>query len=173
MKWLLAFLAIPIVSGCAAKRELHLSPRERAQCIKDAEGVDLYLRRGWSTDCQEYGERRLIKGVWYNGFEESGFIEGVRTVPLTREIGASDRSFGTHLHVPRGPIHRAMGSPPMRDGCTMAIYVEFIGRKAVRRIPAPIAGEEPHFTVERVLKSQYLGRVSSYHDGKLTKDCPS
>ena len=174
MKWLAAFLSVLILSGCVATGEMLLSPAERARCIKDAEGYDIILPRGWSTDCQEYGERRIVKGVWYNGFEESGFIEGVRTVPLTRDLeDRSDRSFDAHLDVPRGRIYRSMGSPPIRDGCTMAIYVEFLGRKAIRRIPAPIEGEEPHFKVERVLKSQYLGRVSSYHRGELDRDCPN
>ena len=173
MRWLAAIFATLILWGCAVPGELRLSSAERARCIKETEGYDIILPRGWSNECVEYGERRLVKGVWYNGFEESGFVEGVRTAPLTREIGARDPSFQAHLYVPRGAVYRAMGSPPIRDGCTMAIYVEFLGRKAIRRIPAPVEGEEPFFKVERVLKSQYLGRVSSYHDGELERDCPN
>ena len=173
MKTYAAILAILLLSGCAAPGELRLSSAEQARCTKAAEGYDLIIINGGSIDCLEFGERRIVKGVWYNGFEESGFVEGVRTVPLTRVIGAGDPSFATHLHVPRGSIYRAMGSPPIRNGCTMAIYVEFLGRKAVRRIPAPVEGEEPVFKVERVLKTQYLGRISSYHDGELKRDCPN
>jgi hypothetical protein len=64
-----------------------------------------------------------------------------------------------------------MGSPPINDGCTKAIYVEFVGRKGVRRIPANVEGEEPVYKVERVIRSQYLGPVRSYHDGELMRGC--
>lgn len=170
MKWLIAFLALNAVAGCAVAGERRLAPAERERCIKAANEWDLIIIGG-VIDCREFGPKHVFKGVWFDGFEESGFIEGVKTVPLIRDLDGGHGSFATNLFVPAGRINQSIRRPPIRNGCTMAIYVEFVGRKAVRRIPREIEGEEPLFKVERVLASHYLGRVSSTLGGKMERDC--
>lgn len=175
----MAILWAIALSGCAATHDLKLDPHElrlseteRSRCVKDAEGGDLIVVGGGMglVECKEFEPQRVIRGVWYDGFEEAGFVEGVPTVPLVRTIEGHDISFRERLNMPDA-INRSIRRPSIRGGCTRAIYLEFVGRKAVRTIPHELDGDEPVYKVERVLKSEYLGWITSYHHGEKLHDC--
>lgn len=139
--------------------------KERAQedrryaadpCLR-REGDDWTILR-W-RDCLKLGPAKRMRGVWYYGFEESGFIPNVRTVSLVRRAHVRWPELATVLDVDLVQVMQArrikLGLP-----CTTAISIEFVGREAV----LPVGGvvqptAKKIIAVDRVVDARLVGIV--------------
>ena len=120
-------------------------------------------------DCLKLGPPKRMRGVWYYGFEETGFMPDVRTVSLMRRPHIKWPELETVLDVDLMQVMQArrikLGLP-----CTTAISIDFIGREAV----LPKGGVvQPRATriiaVDRVLDARLVGIVQTI--GR-PKQCP-
>ena len=111
-----------------------------------------------------------MRGVWYYGFEESGFIPGVRSVPLVRRFGHGGwRSQRVYLDV---DIKQVMGLKRLELGlpCTTAIAIEFVGRRAVMPDSLQVRPTADEIiTVDRVISAKRVGIIRTVG---LHKVCP-
>ena len=110
-------------------------------------------------DCLKLGPATRMRGVWYYGFEESGFVPNVRTVPLSRRMHVKWRELDTVLDV---DLEQVMQIRRVKLGlpCTTAIAIDFIGREAV--IPAEgvvLPRAKRVIAVDRVLDARLVGIV--------------
>lgn len=155
----------PILSDPGRDERLKAIARERAE-QDQRNASDPCLRRdgdSWEIlrwrDCLKLGPATRMRGVWYYGFEESGFVPNVRTVPLSRRMHVKWRELDTVLDV---DLEQAMRVRRVKLGlpCTTAIAIDFIGREAT--IPAE-GGVLPRakrvIAVDRVLDARLVGIV--------------
>ena len=102
---------------------------------------------------------KVMRGVWFHGYEESGFIPGVDRVPLHRLIGSDTRNpeFETFLDIDAEEALRRMGGSVCRGTCAYAIT--FVGRRT-RETQTHYIGEDTRVVaVNALLTGRLLGRV--------------
>lgn len=115
-------------------------------------------------NCLDLLPARVMRGVWFMGFEESGFIPDVDSVPLHRVIGGNSENpeFDIVLDIDEVEALRRMG----RSGCrgTCAYAIKFIGRRS-RHPGNYYSGEGNHVVVvDALLTGRLLGRVMTRID---------
>lgn len=144
------------IKALAEERAAEDRRRASDPCLR-RDGDDWTLLR-W-RDCLKLGPATRMHGVWYYGFEESGFVPNVRTVPLSRRMNVKWRALDTVLDVDVEQVMRVrrikLGLP-----CTTAIAINFIGREAV--IPAEgvvLPTAKRVIAVDRVLDARLVGIV--------------
>lgn len=167
----LAGLLLPLLGGCGEPTVRNADQRavelilatERVRRSMDPcviqEGHQLTMRP--YRDCLQLLPGARMRGVWFTGFEESGFIADVDSVPPEREIGpGANREFETFLEIDAAAALRRIGQPAMTR-CTRAVAIEFIGRRS--REPGPYyAGLRDHVVVvDRLLSARLLGTVAT------------
>lgn len=173
MKLASAILGALLVTGCAAVPEIRLSAKDRADCIRSEDPTSNFLiMSSFDSACLEYGRKERISGVWYLGFEDSSFAKDVRTVPLVRDITERRPEFDVWLKLTDEAWDDIEGDIPERKlGCTRAIYLQFDGRRAIRRIPPPLRSDVEVILIERVIRSTFVGYVTTMREGKAWP-CP-
>ena len=133
-----ALIAAALSLGSCGSAEQPMNDIERFQAEQEKRmEANPCLRRegeawahvGW-RNCLKFKPAERMHGVWYLGFEESGFVPNVDTVPVTRDLlKRESREFQTFLEVVSFQVLKQLGLPE-GDGCTRAIAIEFIGRKS-------------------------------------------
>ncbi|MES2119230.1 MAG: hypothetical protein V4513_01470 [Pseudomonadota bacterium] len=116
--------------------------------------------------CPNYGPQQRIRGIWYTGFEESGFVANATSARLSREIGEHGPDREGYL-IFEGD--EAVKAGVRYKGCTQAIALEFIGRESF----SPWE-HDPKFTVfivDRLLSSRPLGKVRTLGLKGYDKEC--
>jgi hypothetical protein len=127
-----------------------------AECYR-REG-DFKVHVGW-RNCLDFEAPKRMHGVWYNGFEESGFVPNVNTVSLDRDV-VKDRhrpEFDTFLDTGDLDI-RKFGIPPYRH-CTQAIAIDFVGRRSQKRGPYYTGTDNHVVAVDKLLSARLIGEV--------------
>lgn len=174
---ILPTLAVSLFGFAAAAQQPSQAYRELVEGTELAAANDPCQRRtadGWEVlrwrDCLPFGPPLRMQGVWYYGFEESGFLPGVRSVPLVRRLGQGQwRSRFIHLDV---DLEQVMSRKRIRLGlpCTTAIAIEFVGRRAVlpNSLQVRPTAEEV-IVVDRVIDVQRVGIVRTVGTNKV---CP-
>jgi hypothetical protein len=165
-----------LLTGCgepgpalnAAQRQLRLD-REIARvrhsmdpCVID-EGDAISSRR--YRDCLDLLPQERMRGIWYSGFEESGFVRGATSAPAVRVIGRDSRNpeFETFLELDEDAVWRRLGIPQDHME-THAIALDFLGRRS-RHAGAYYASEHGHVVVlDRLISARLLGPVESLID---------
>ena len=150
-----------------AKERAEEDRRNAADPCLRRDGNDWILLR-W-RDCLKFSPPRRMQGVWYYGFEETGFVPNVRTVSLVRRPHVKWPELDTVLDVDLAQVMKArrikLGLP-----CTTAIAIDFVGRDAVM----PVGGvAQPRakriIAVDRVVDARLVGIVRT--DGRPRR-CP-
>jgi hypothetical protein len=137
---LLAGLALLVACGQpapttnAVAQELQLADRTAGvrssmnPCIID-EGDNRRFRH--YRDCVDLLPQERMQGVWYQGFDESGFVPNATTAPAGRIMGIHwvNPEFHTFLEADREAEPHL--PPPARfDSMTNAWLIDFVGRRA-------------------------------------------
>ena len=150
-----------------AKERAEEDRRNAADPCLRRDGNDWTILR-W-RDCLKLGPAKRMQGVWYYGFEESGFVPDVRTVSLKRRQHVHWPELDTVLDVDLAQVMKArrikLGLP-----CTTAIAIDFIGRDAVMPfggVAQPTA--KRIIAVDRVVDARLVGIVRT--DGRPRR-CP-
>ena len=181
---LLAALAVPAIGPAAptdpARAErLQAIAKERAEQDQRYASDPCLRRRGnaWQQlrwrDCLKFGPRQRMQGVWYDGFEESGFVPNVRTVSLIRDlIKDANPEFDIYLDIDRVAAFRLIKMPQFHI-CTRAVAIEFIGRRSVEA-GAYYTGDSNYvIVVDRVIRGRFFGNVQSNRPGGRDRKCGS
>lgn len=167
---LLRIVILALLLAACAKAEPQLNEIQRAQAEfeRQLEKNPCVRRNGnvWESlryrDCLEFLPAERMHGVWFYGFEESGFIPNVDKVELTRDLmGGNNPEFEILLEIDRSQAIRDFGVPPIKNGCTQAIAVEFIGRRSAKSGPYYTGPKDDVIAVDRLLSARPLGIVSS------------
>ena len=108
--------------------------------------------------CVEMGPQKRMHGVWYTGFEESGFVPDVRTVPLERTLDGETPEYRTMLENDAVEALRELGLPE-EDRCIRAVAIEFLGRRSVKPGPYYVGPDDELIAVDRLLGGRLIGRV--------------
>ena len=154
-----------------------LTAEQKRICLdeRDAEGRAVINWSAYNVGCLEYGLPERMHGVWYWGFEESSFLKDARTVGLTRDIRWEDRpEYEAHLTFRDNGELEKVAMPEARGGCALAVYLEFIGRRAVRdysKRGRGLSEEVEVIQVEKVLDSKFVGFVSKTVKGRPYTSC--
>lgn len=162
-----------LVAGCgqpspplnAVERELQLARatarvrRSMDPCLIDEGEV---LRSRQYRDCLKLLPQERMRGVWYSGFEESGFVANATAAPAVRVIGPDsvNPEFETFLELDDAAVWRRVGAPQDHME-THAIALEFVGRRS--KYPgAYYSGEGNHVVVlDRLISARLLHPVRS------------
>jgi hypothetical protein len=173
MRLFMAIAALSALAACAAVPEVKLSAKDRADCIRSADPTSNFLIMSpFNSACLEYGRKERMSGVWYLGFEDSSFAKGVRSVPLVRDMSARRSESAVWINLTDDAWDDIEGNiPEQKPGCTRATYMEFEGRKAIRSVPPPLDPRTEVILIERVLRSQFVGYVTTVREGKAWP-CP-
>ena len=173
MKELMILFASLVLAGCVSQPEIRLSADERSDCIKASDPKsDLIIISSFDQGCLEYGRRERFKGVWYLGFEESGFDKGARHARLARDLERDDNpEFGIWLTSTDLADLTKFDIPEDKAGCARAIHVDFEGRRAVRRVPPPMQRKVAVISIEHVSDAKFIGFVATTRGGKPYRDC--
>ena len=110
------------------------------------------------SKCVELGPLKRMKGVWFTGFEESGFIPNADSVSLVRTADSVGAEFRTALELDASPVMKRLGLPT-QDRCTRAVAIDFVGREAIERGPYYTGNNDHLVVVNRLIGARYLGRV--------------
>ena len=115
----------------------------------------------WSQ-CLKFGRPQRMHGVWFWGFEESGFVPNVRRVRLVRNLFDKQGmpEFTTYLEIDLPAALRRI-KVPQSHGCTQAIAIDFIGRRSVKRGAYYTGTNDAVIVVDRVIGGRFLGVVKS------------
>lgn len=112
-------------------------------------------------DCMDFLPAEVMRGVWFHGFEESGFVPDVDHVPLRRVLRSGTRNpeSETFLDIDAEEALRRLGGSECRGTCAYAIT--FVGRRT-RDAGNYYSGEGTHVVaVNAVLTGRLLGRVTT------------
>ena len=154
-----------------------LTAEQKRICLeeRDAEGRTVINISPYNVGCLEYGLPERMRGVWYWGFEESSFLKDATTVSLTRDIRWEDRpEYDAHLTFRDNGEFEKVHMPEGRGGCARAVYLEIIGRPAMRGFSKRGRGlseEVEVIQVEKVLDSKFVGFVSKTVKGRPYTSC--
>jgi hypothetical protein len=142
-------------------REIDRLRRSTDPCTID-EGDGLRSRR--YRDCLDLLPQERMHGIWYFGFEESGFVANATSAPRVRVIGRhGNPEFDTFLELDEDAVWRLLGGP-LDHIQTRAIALDFIGRRS-RRAGAYYTGEGNHVVVvDRLISARMVGEVESLVD---------
>ncbi|MBV9882588.1 MAG: hypothetical protein JO276_06225 [Sphingomonadaceae bacterium] len=126
-------------------------------------GIESVAMRPFN-ECLDLLPAEVMHGVWFTGFEESGYVDGVDTVALRREIDSRSRNpeFETWLDIDDRAALSRLGLP-RRSLRSRAIAIMFVGRRQ-RTPPQPDAdGHAPLavVVVDAVLSGRLLGYVTT------------
>ena len=144
------------VKALAEERDAEDRRNEADPCLRrDGDSWELLRWR----ECLKLGPAMRMRGVWYYGFEESGFVPNVQTVPLLRRMHVKWRELDTVLDVDLEQVTRVrrvkLGLP-----CTTAITIDFIGREAVLPEGSSVQPTANRIiAVDRVLDARLVGIV--------------
>ncbi|MES2904047.1 MAG: hypothetical protein V4696_07665 [Pseudomonadota bacterium] len=174
---ILLTLAVSLFGFTDAAQQPSRAYRELVEETELAAANDPCQRRtadGWETlswrDCLPFGPPQRMHGVGYYGFEESGFVPDVRSVPLVRRLGQGPwRSGLIQLDV---GIEQVMSRKRIALGlpCTTAIAIEFVGRRAVLPDSLQVRPTaEEVIVVDRVIDVKRVGIVRTVGTNKV---CP-
>lgn len=172
--FLLAACGSPGPAPSAAERRMALDManlRVRLSmnpCI-DQRGAMSVPRR--LRDCLTLGPGERIRGVWYQGLEQSAFREGATSASARRIIDLEHMppEFDTHLDV--------QGVPPLwnfileQQGRTKAIAVEFVGRRTTGE-DSGIAEFRHVIVMDRLISARVLGPVEDLYDCRIFRRAP-
>ncbi|HST37111.1 MAG TPA: hypothetical protein VLK25_10845 [Allosphingosinicella sp.] len=118
-------------------------------------------RSVWDRDCIGPYPAQVMHGVWYDGFEESGFVPNVSSVPLYRVIGQDsvNPEFDTELHMEVHEARRRIRIRPDEYAPeTVAIAITFVGRRT-RPYRTPYGRQYQRIVVDAVLSGRVIGPV--------------
>ena len=162
-----AIAALALVSCDRAQTPMNEAERLQAQEEKRLEADPCMRRQGdaWAhvgfRNCLKFKPAERMHGVWYYGFEESGFLPNATSVSLDRDVAHDPMpEFNTLLDLDRDTAVRDFKIPAM-GGCTQAIAVEFVGRKSIGPEPETIGFKNGVIVVDKVLSAHLLGNVRS------------
>ena len=171
MRYVLVALAI-VAAGCQFKAPSN--PDEQptlphaASWPKDGTELTRCLQKHHRiSECTGMGPTQQMHGVWYTGFEESGFVPNVGSVPLVREISVHihNPEFDTLLEIDANAALRRIGQPST-DPCTRAVAIEFIGRRSVKPGPYYASDDGHAVVVDRLLSARLIGKVRDRVNGR-------
>ena len=113
-----ALIAAALSLGSCGSAEQPMNDIERFQAEQEKRmEANPCLRRegeawahvGW-RNCLKFKPAERMHGVWYLGFEESGFVPNVDTVPLTRDLlKGESKEFQTFFRGRQHPGLQAAG----------------------------------------------------------------
>jgi hypothetical protein len=131
-------------------------PCERRGLIGDHRYSASYRPR----DCLELEPARVMRGIWFTGMEESGYIPGVQTVNLHREMNprSVNPEFETFLDIDEDEAWSRLGGA--RPEGTIAVAITFVGRRA-RPEHRDDGIYDQTVVVDAVLSGHVLGRVTT------------
>jgi hypothetical protein len=111
-------------------------------------------------NCLDLMPQERFQGVWYTGFEESGFVPNATTAPAVRLLNRETaREPMVMLDMPREVSDRLWTAMPHAMRGTMAVRIAFFGRREKQ----PRFGEQI-IIVDRVERMRILGRVRTLVD---------
>ena len=176
------FLSICCLSlGAAQVATPEYSPEEFRRQMEKEYSEDPCLRKrdgywehiGW-RHCLSFLPAERMHGVWYTGFEESGFVENVDAVPLTRDIRGSNPDFDISLDADTvfAEIKRKTGQPA-RHRCIRAFRLDFVGRRSASMglKEGQISMTKQVIVIDRLVSAKYLGLIRSKGVPGYDKQC--
>ncbi len=126
MKW---GLVLPLAAIAVAGDAPLQAPRD--PCTRQEDGIIYSLPY---RDCVELLPPERIRGTWFAGLEESGFLPEGAPLPATRVVGRGPLPPEMNVHLDVGwprMIELLESVPePQGDGDTSRYTVEFVGRRA-------------------------------------------
>jgi hypothetical protein len=147
----------------AARERLTQALDEASPCYRNettSNGVQI-MRSLPPGDCMDMTPARVMRGVWFIGFEESGFVPDIDAVPLTREISRESvpPEFEIELNGDREEALRRMGVQEVVG--TQAYAITFVGRRSRPYRYAGGGAGFPVVVVDALLTGRPLGRVTT------------
>lgn len=165
MKWVVPILGAVLAGGCVSSAGTRLSEEEKAICRGENPSV---VVMGFGA-CMEYGRVQRMRGVWFVGTEESRFVAGDSRID--REPDKYDLpSHDPWLVVDVDAVLARVGNPKRVSGCARTIYLDFDGRRSIRRVPQTISHRFEVIIVEQLREAKFLGYVRAMNT-ELQKDC--
>ena len=175
----LLLAVLPTMAACEPAPE---APALNSQQRADAEGDAYYAADpcGWLErtpqgfrvahfappgDCMAMEPAEVMHGIWYDGFEERGFVPNATTAPARRIIGgrSANAEFDTDFWLDRREADRVPRDA--RSGtATRAILVTFVGRRAKPDRNRDGSPALPLIVVDRLLTWRELGTIETLID---------
>jgi hypothetical protein len=116
-------------------------------------------KRAWRK-CAEFEAPRRMRGVWYTGFEESGFVPNVDRVPMRRDVLKDPTpEFHTTLLANDDPMLESISR--RATGRAMVVAIDFVGGRSIEVTKIPNGGKYSMVIVDRVRSARVLGEVQS------------
>lgn len=159
-----AGLGAALSGGSPSEPALNEIQKAQTDYEKQMEANPCFRRKGHAFEhvgwrnCLEFEPARPMRGVWYTGFEESGFISDVDSVPLVRDLNGPSPEFDTFLEIDTKAAMKQIGAPEI-ERCPRAVAVEFVGRRSAKPGPYYTGGDNHVVVVDRLLSAKLLGRV--------------
>ena len=135
-------------------------------CLRKREG---YWEHIGYRNCLEFGPKQNMRGVWYVGIEESGFVPNANSVPLVRTIDQVMLDTFLDADSVEKDVVRLAGRPN-RDHCTRVYRLEFIGRRAQHPIESFWGKETQIIVADQIVSARYLGRIKTI-GGSYEREC--
>lgn len=116
-------------------------------------------------DCMAMEPAEVMRGIWYDGFEERGFVRNATTAPAQRVIGGRsvNAEFDTNFWLDRREAERVPRDARSGPG-TRTVLVTFVGRRAKPYRNRDGSPALPLIVVDRLLTWRELGTIETLFD---------
>lgn len=116
-------------------------------------------------DCMAMEPAAVMHGIWYDGFEERGFVPNATTAPTRRVFSRrrDDPEFDTSLWLDRAEAERAARNARSGPG-TRTVLITFVGRRAKPYRYRSGGRGDALIVVDRLLTWREIGAIEDFVD---------